>query len=753
MILSALVSMLIFTFSIITLLFIVERSFWLRNNNVNMQQIRFNYSLKNIGLPTHDDYRRNIIDKTENVIHRMRWRALFFLHSSNDDGARRKPTFGLKSKQTPPPILEMKSFEDDVIEMIENISFRNGSNEFIQTLENDKKKIKTSPNVFISADKTTNIYEMDATTYNKLLTENITKTYKLAQDGIVNDINAELKDIAHDLDIANRTEPMAQKQAFISLKDHKEDFENHPKCRLINPAKSNLGKVSKFILDKINSEIREQTCANQWRNSDDTISWFQSINNKDRHTFISFDIVDFYPSISETLLDEAIAWGKQFTTISDHDIKVIKHARKSVLFNNGQTWTKRNSGSTFDVTMGSFDGAEICELVGLLALHSLEARFGKNVGLYRDDGLIAINTASGRLADKARKDLVRLFDNLGLKITAQTNLKRANFLDITFDLTNDTYSPYRKPNDEPLYINRMSNHPPSILRQLPSSINKRINNLSCNKETFDRATPLYNDALKRSNFDSNLTYEPNTDDEQTTNSRNSNNETQKRNRRRNTIWYNPPYSKNVKTNIGQNFLRLIDKHFPPSNKLNKIFNRHTIRISYSCSDNMVNFINKHNKTILKRHYNQSNVTTNSTRTCNCRRTEECPAKGECLTESVIYQAECIASDRPEKKIYIGLTSNQFKTRYRNHMKSFNNQKYENDTELSKYVWKLKSAKRPFSIIWSFLKKVPAYKPGSRRCSLCLEEKLLIMKGRHKNLLNRRTEFFTKCRHVTKHQLC
>ena len=110
-------------------------------------------------------------------------------------------------------------------------------------------------------------------------------------------------------------EPMADTQAFISLKDHKEDFDNHPKCRLINPAKSNLGKVCKVILDKINKEIREETRANQWRNSDDTISWFKSIiNNKNKHTFLSFDIADFYPSISEDLLDQAIAWGSNSPT-------------------------------------------------------------------------------------------------------------------------------------------------------------------------------------------------------------------------------------------------------------------------------------------------------------------------------------------------------------------------------------------------------------------------------------------------------
>ena len=98
-------------------------------------------------------------------------------------------------------------------------------------------------------------------------------------------------------------------------------------------------------------------------------------------------------------------------------------------------------------------------------------------------------------------------DSILRKITATANLRRVNFLDITLDLTDGTYKPYRKPNDEPLYINRLSNHPPAIVKQLPSSINKRINKLSCNKQTFDDSSQLYNDALRQSNFNATLTYE------------------------------------------------------------------------------------------------------------------------------------------------------------------------------------------------------------------------------------------------------
>ena len=76
----------------------------------------------------------------------------------------------------------------------------------------------------------------------------------------------------------------------------------------------------------------------------------------------------------------------------DDQVAVIKHVRKSLLFYNDKTWVKNNNQSLFDVTiMGSYDGAEICELVGLFLLNKLAQRFGgDNVGLYRDDGLLLL---------------------------------------------------------------------------------------------------------------------------------------------------------------------------------------------------------------------------------------------------------------------------------------------------------------------------------------------------------------------------
>ena len=117
-----------------------------------------------------------------------------------------------------------------------------------------------------------------------------------------------------------------------------------------------------------------------------------------------------------------------------------------------------------------------------LSSQSLKIHLATTSASIATTGLVLLDTKSGRLSDKARKDLTHAFNELGLNITAQANQLSTNFLDITFDLSNGTYKPYRKPNDEPLYINRHSNHPPPIIRELPISVNKRINSLSCNKE-------------------------------------------------------------------------------------------------------------------------------------------------------------------------------------------------------------------------------------------------------------------------------
>ena len=249
-----------------------------------------------------------------------------------------------------------------------------------------------------------------------------------------------------------------------------------------------MGIVSKTFLEKINSKLNNHLCYNQWRSTSTVIKWFRAIENKKPCKFIKFDIAEFYSSVSAELLEKSINFARGIVEIKDKIINIIKHARKSLRFHNGNAWIKKEGNPSFDVTMGSYDGAEVCELVGLYLLSKLTPLMGiKNVGLYRDDGLAVIHKANGPKMDKIRKDIIVLFKSEGLSINIDTNLIETDFLDVSFNLEMEKFFPYRKPNNTPLYIHSESNHPPSITKQLPSMTSRRISNLSCNENEFNKA--------------------------------------------------------------------------------------------------------------------------------------------------------------------------------------------------------------------------------------------------------------------------
>ena len=111
-------------------------------------------------------------------------------------------------------------------------------------------------------------------------------------------------------------EVIAEREPFVTLKDHKQDFTNKPACRLINPAKSEVGIISKQILEKINSQVRSASGLQQWQNTQSVIDWFNSLPNRANLKFLKFDIVEFYPSITEELLAKAIQYAKTLPDIS-----------------------------------------------------------------------------------------------------------------------------------------------------------------------------------------------------------------------------------------------------------------------------------------------------------------------------------------------------------------------------------------------------------------------------------------------------
>ena len=110
--------------------------------------------------------------------------------------------------------------------------------------------------------------------------------------------------------LADRIDHLAKTEAFITLKDHKENFVNKPTCRLINPAKTELGKISKTIIEDINKQLIEKLKVNQWKSTKNVTDWFKKIDNKKDCKFIQFDIKQFYPAISESILGKAINFAK-----------------------------------------------------------------------------------------------------------------------------------------------------------------------------------------------------------------------------------------------------------------------------------------------------------------------------------------------------------------------------------------------------------------------------------------------------------
>ena len=273
--------------------------------------------------------------------------------------------------------------------------------------------------------------------------------------------------------------------------------------------------------------------------------------------------------------------------------------------------------------------------------------------------------------ENIKKEICKAFRDNDLKITVKANTTKVNFLDVTLDLRSGKYYPYTKEGNIPLYVHKKSNHPPSILKNIPESINRRLSGISSDRECFDNAKGLYQEALDNSGYHYNLSFTPS----QTPHPRKT--------RQRNILWFNPPYSNNVETNVGKCFLSLIDKHFPKSSPLHKIFNRNTLKLSYSCMGNIKTIISNHNKAEI----NKSTRTNVQKKNCNCRKTSTCPMDGNCNVENIIYQAEVTTT--ATKETYIGLCDTPFKLRYANHVCSFRNERYKHATELSKHIWTLK----------------------------------------------------------------
>jgi hypothetical protein len=325
-----------------------------------------------------------------------------------------------------------------------------------------------------------------------------------------------------------------------------------------------------------------------------------------------------------------------------------------------------------------------------------------------------------------------LFRDHHLGITIEVGLTRVNFLDVVLDLEKEIFKPYRKPGDKPVYVNACSNHPPRVLKNIPLGINRRLCDISCNEEVFQEAIPVYQEELKNCGYTDKLVWMGDIEKKQ------------KRTRSRKVVWFNPPYSQNVQTNVGKEFLKLIDKHFPNADPLHKILNRNTIKISYRCLPNMGRKIATHNSKILKKCLDPAPPPKAG---CNCQKSKkaDCQLPGECNTNGVVYEAVVTTSDG-QRESYVGLAKN-FKRRWPKHKATLGSPTADGQTTLSRYVWRQRDQGLNPEIEWKILEKnVADFNPITGLCRLCTREKYQIVLNPSVASLNSRTEVFAQCRH-------
>ena len=246
----------------------------------------------------------------------------------------------------------MKPFEDDLATMVSDLKKRSYESDFQSKVREIEMKIKSEEKIIIGSDKTGNFYTMPTDDYKRSLQNTITKEYRKVTLEQLDRVDMENAKLAETLDIAWRLEQTEKEMAFITVKDHKEDFSSKPSYRLINPMKNPIGRVSKVILQRINGEVRDGTGLNQWHSTKAALDWFNGLENKEGKTFFQFDIQSFYPSISLALLMKALTWAKDHSYISDKAVEIILAARKTFLFGGEDLWVKK-ANPHFDVSMGA----------------------------------------------------------------------------------------------------------------------------------------------------------------------------------------------------------------------------------------------------------------------------------------------------------------------------------------------------------------------------------------------------------------
>ena len=190
--------------------------------------------------------------------------------------------------------------------------------------------------------------------------------------------------------------------------------------------------------------------------------------------------------------------------------------------------------------MGGYDSSQIADLVSLNILNILTRIISlEQLGLYHNDGLIYIPNSNGPIGSSIQKKIIRACKFFGFKIEVSSNNKIVNFLDVTLDLSNKSYKPFIKTDQHPSYINVNSNHPKTIIKQVPKAVNLRISKLSVYEKIFKESSKMYIDALKNSGFKEEFRYlEENIPNDI---NKEKNKKYDHKNRKSKIIWFNPPF--------------------------------------------------------------------------------------------------------------------------------------------------------------------------------------------------------------------
>ena len=247
---------------------------------------------------------------------------------------------------------------------------------------------------------------------------------------------------------------------------------------------------------------------------------------------------------------------------------------------------------------------------------------------------------------------------------------------------------------------------------------------------FQSVAPQFQDALKKSGYDYILKFDPSESEPKTKNR-------SKKRAKRHILWYNPPYNATVGTNVGKEFLKLIDECFPPSHPLHPIFNRKNVKVSYSCTPNIEKIIAAKNTKVLKPPEPEK-------RSCSCTKDKECPLDRKCLNSEIIYQATVKLPDS-KTKTYIGLSSTEFKKRLAVHEQTFNDPTVS-QTSLSKYIHELQLKNIEPTITWKIMDRGKTFSPVNGICQLCTREAYQIVFHPERAELNARSEIFSACKH-------